>query len=76
MFVDALDAQMYEEHHSTGHCPLSLSKVSCFLKGLVYFAGLVLAIFSSWFSFSLSITKISSYFHCSNKHNNFSFSWK
>ncbi|GAU41724.1 hypothetical protein TSUD_349860 [Trifolium subterraneum] len=26
MFVDALDAQMYEEHHSTGHCPLSLSK--------------------------------------------------
>jgi hypothetical protein len=29
MFVDALDAQMYEEHHLTGHCPLSLSKVSC-----------------------------------------------
>lgn len=26
MFVDALDAQMYDEHHSTGHCPLSLSK--------------------------------------------------
>ncbi|WJX86891.1 hypothetical protein P8452_69140 [Trifolium repens] len=26
MFVDALDAQMYEEHHLTGHCPLSLSK--------------------------------------------------
>ncbi|XP_027334148.1 uncharacterized protein LOC113848922 isoform X2 [Abrus precatorius] len=26
MFVDALDAQMYDEHHSTGHCSLSLSK--------------------------------------------------
>ncbi|KAF3439932.1 hypothetical protein FNV43_RR18210 [Rhamnella rubrinervis] len=26
MFVDALDAQMYEEHHSSGHCYLSLSK--------------------------------------------------
>ncbi|XP_061349831.1 uncharacterized protein LOC133295063 [Gastrolobium bilobum] len=26
MFVDALDAQMYEVHHSTGHCSLSLSK--------------------------------------------------
>ncbi|XP_019461275.1 PREDICTED: uncharacterized protein LOC109360682 isoform X2 [Lupinus angustifolius] len=26
MFVDALDMQMYDEHHSTGHCPLSLSK--------------------------------------------------
>ncbi|TKY64007.1 biosynthetic process [Spatholobus suberectus] len=26
MFVDALDAQMYDEHHSTGHCALSLSK--------------------------------------------------
>ncbi|MED6112412.1 hypothetical protein PIB30_061490 [Stylosanthes scabra] len=26
MFVDALDTQMYDEHHSTGRCPLSLSK--------------------------------------------------
>ncbi|KAL5062353.1 hypothetical protein RYX36_024090 [Vicia faba] len=26
IFVDALDSQMYDEHHSTGHCPLSLSK--------------------------------------------------
>lgn len=26
IFVDALDAQMYDEHHLTGHCPLSLSK--------------------------------------------------
>ncbi|KAL0538154.1 hypothetical protein IC582_027155 [Cucumis melo] len=26
MFVDALDAQMYNEHHSTGRCYLSLSK--------------------------------------------------
>lgn len=37
MFVDALDAQMYDEHHSTGHCPLSLSKVICFFKKLVSF---------------------------------------
>lgn len=26
MFVDALDAQMYEEHHRSGHCYLSLSR--------------------------------------------------
>ncbi|MED6133322.1 hypothetical protein PIB30_027355 [Stylosanthes scabra] len=26
MFVDALDTQMYDEHHSTGRCPLSLLK--------------------------------------------------
>ncbi|XP_021767165.1 uncharacterized protein LOC110731604 [Chenopodium quinoa] len=26
MFVDALDAQMYEEHHRSGHCYLSLTK--------------------------------------------------
>lgn len=26
MFVDALDAQMYDEHHQTGRCYLSLSK--------------------------------------------------
>ncbi|KAG4991355.1 hypothetical protein JHK87_024812 [Glycine soja] len=26
MFVDALDVQMYDEHHSTGHYSLSLSK--------------------------------------------------
>ncbi|KAI4328856.1 hypothetical protein L6164_021179 [Bauhinia variegata] len=26
MFVDALDMQMYDEHHSSGHCYLSLSK--------------------------------------------------
>lgn len=26
MFVDALDSQMYHEHHSSGHCYLSLSK--------------------------------------------------
>ncbi|KAJ7951241.1 glycosyl transferase family 1 protein [Quillaja saponaria] len=26
MFIDALDAQMYEEHHLSGHCYLSLSK--------------------------------------------------
>lgn len=26
MFVDALDAHMYDEHHSSGHCYLSLSK--------------------------------------------------
>ncbi|OAY62221.1 uncharacterized protein LOC110614988 isoform X2 [Manihot esculenta] len=26
MFVDALDAQMYDEHHQSGHCYLSLSK--------------------------------------------------
>ncbi|GAB4861658.1 hypothetical protein Ancab_036910 [Ancistrocladus abbreviatus] len=26
MFVDALDAQMYDEHHRSGHCYLSLSK--------------------------------------------------
>lgn len=30
MFVDALDAQMYDEHHSSGRCYLSLSKVICF----------------------------------------------
>ncbi|PIA34447.1 hypothetical protein AQUCO_03700009v1 [Aquilegia coerulea] len=28
MFVDALDAQMYDEHHQSGHCYLSLHKVS------------------------------------------------
>jgi hypothetical protein len=28
MFVDALDAQMYDKHHQTGHCILSLHKVS------------------------------------------------
>jgi len=28
MFVDALDAQMYEEHHRSGLCYLNLSKVS------------------------------------------------
>jgi len=27
MFVDALDAQMYDKHHQTGHCILSLHKV-------------------------------------------------
>ncbi|KAG8391895.1 hypothetical protein BUALT_Bualt01G0234500 [Buddleja alternifolia] len=26
LFVDALDAQFYDEHHKTGHCYLSLSK--------------------------------------------------
>ncbi|PON49606.1 Glycosyl transferase [Parasponia andersonii] len=26
MFVDALDSQMYDQHHSNGHCYLSLSK--------------------------------------------------
>ncbi|KAJ4823972.1 hypothetical protein Tsubulata_039229 [Turnera subulata] len=26
MFVDSLDAQMYDEHHQSGHCYLSLSK--------------------------------------------------
>ncbi|KAH9616856.1 hypothetical protein KSS87_006736 [Heliosperma pusillum] len=26
MFVDALDSQVYNEHHSTGHCCLSLNK--------------------------------------------------
>jgi len=26
MFVDALDAQMYDKHHQTGHCILSLHK--------------------------------------------------
>ncbi|XP_008802051.2 uncharacterized protein LOC103716003 [Phoenix dactylifera] len=26
MFVDALDAQMYDEHHQSGHCYLSVSK--------------------------------------------------
>ncbi|XP_077251260.1 glycosyl transferase family 1 protein [Tasmannia lanceolata] len=26
MFVDALDAQIYDEHHQSGHCYLSLSK--------------------------------------------------
>ncbi|KAJ4957164.1 hypothetical protein NE237_013947 [Protea cynaroides] len=26
MFLDSLDAQMYDEHHRTGHCYLSLSK--------------------------------------------------
>ncbi|TKW15466.1 hypothetical protein SEVIR_5G238500v4 [Setaria viridis] len=26
MFVDALDAQMYDKHHQTGHCVLSLHK--------------------------------------------------
>ncbi|XP_074272892.1 uncharacterized protein LOC141596590 [Silene latifolia] len=26
MFVDALDSQIYNEHHSTGHCCLSLNK--------------------------------------------------
>lgn len=30
MFVDALDAEMYNEHHSSGRCYLSLSKVICF----------------------------------------------
>lgn len=28
MFVDALDAQVYNEHHGSGLCYLSLSKVS------------------------------------------------
>ena len=34
MFVDALDAQMYDEHHQSGHCYLSFSKVTC-LFGLI-----------------------------------------
>ncbi|XP_040936906.1 uncharacterized protein [Gossypium hirsutum] len=29
MFVDALDAQMYDEHHQSGHCYLSFSEVTC-----------------------------------------------
>jgi hypothetical protein len=28
MFVDALDAQMYDEHHQSGRCYLSLAKVT------------------------------------------------
>lgn len=28
MFVDALDVQMYSEHHLSGRCYLSLSKVN------------------------------------------------
>lgn len=28
MFVDALDAQIYNDHHQRGHCYLSLSKVT------------------------------------------------
>lgn len=37
MFIDALDAQMYDEHHSSGRCYLSLSKVTplCFLVSLI-----------------------------------------
>jgi len=27
MFVDAMDAQMYDEHHQSGYCYLSLAKV-------------------------------------------------
>ncbi|KAJ9188273.1 hypothetical protein P3X46_003644 [Hevea brasiliensis] len=35
MFVDALDAQMYEEHHQSGHCYLSLSKDKhCYSRAL------------------------------------------
>uniref|UniRef100_A0A2N9FPT6 Glycosyl transferase family 1 domain-containing protein n=1 Tax=Fagus sylvatica TaxID=28930 RepID=A0A2N9FPT6_FAGSY len=33
MFVDALDAHMYDEHHSSGHCYLSLSKGYHFNRG-------------------------------------------
>lgn len=37
MFVDALDAQVYDEHHESGLCYLSLSKVKIFLScNLVY----------------------------------------
>ena len=28
MFVDALDAQMYDEHHRSGRCYLSPAKVT------------------------------------------------
>ncbi|XVF33239.1 hypothetical protein REPUB_Repub17cG0151700 [Reevesia pubescens] len=35
MFVDALDAQMYDEHHQSGHCYLSFSKDEhCYSRAL------------------------------------------
>ncbi|XVF73098.1 hypothetical protein PTKIN_Ptkin12aG0173900 [Pterospermum kingtungense] len=35
MFVDALDAQMYDEHHQSGHCYLSFSKDKhCYSRAL------------------------------------------
>lgn len=37
MFVDALDGLMYDEHHSSGRCYLSLSKVTCLLDQFVMF---------------------------------------
>lgn len=30
MFVDAIDEQMYDEHHGSGLCYLSLNKVNYF----------------------------------------------
>lgn len=36
MFVDALDAEMYEEHHRTGHCYLSVHKVTLLLVLYLY----------------------------------------
>lgn len=41
MFVDALDAEMYEEHHITGHCYLSVNKVSLLLLLYVNFFHLI-----------------------------------
>ncbi|KAL5142150.1 Protein argonaute PNH1 [Glycine soja] len=40
MFVDALDVQMYDEHHSTGHYSLSLSKSCKIVGGQRYTKGL------------------------------------
>lgn len=35
MFVDALDSEFYEQHHLSGLCYLSLSKVSPLLRGYI-----------------------------------------
>ncbi|KAK5783551.1 hypothetical protein PVK06_038060 [Gossypium arboreum] len=48
MFVDALDAQMYDEHHQSGHCYLSFSKVTC--------------LFALIFSFKQGINKVRCYY--------------
>lgn len=53
MFVDALDAEFYDEHHQSGYCYLSLSKVTASaLNNLIHaFGGFF---FFFWFIFQAS----------------------
>lgn len=44
MFVDALDAQMYDKHHSSGHCYLSLSKVTFYFNKILFICNNVFSI--------------------------------